>query len=98
MEQLLPYFLSISGAAIILLMAAVSWFVSAFIKDSKLAMIKNTADIAELKSKGASSYEKHDGDIRLLTRETELQIQAVNKNVDRLAGMIETVFEKAVQK
>lgn len=93
-DALIPTLITASGCVILLLISAVAFFVIMFIKDVK----QHSIDIADLRGKGTTHVQKVDGDIKLLTERTELQIQQVNKNVGELANLVKTVFEHYVNK
>lgn len=93
-HNFLPLAITCVGTVVLLLVAAVSFFVMMFIKDVK----QHSLDIAQLRGNGATQVQKIDGDMRLLTERTEMQIQQLTKNVDALASTVKTVFENIVNR
>ena len=90
--QLIPFAIACVSTVVLLLVSAVAFFVMMFIKDVK----QHTLAIAELTGRGNTHVQKVDGDIKLLTERTELQIQQLTKNVEALTANVKIVFENAV--
>ena len=94
MSELLPTIITCFGSVTLLLISSVAFFIIGVIKEVR----RNSVDLARLSVLIATHKQEYVGDIKLLTRETELQIQQVNKNVGDLTNMVKTVFEHYVNK
>ena len=97
-STLIPYLLATAGTVFGLLIVVIAFFVGMFIKESKKDIRQALADIALLKTVQSTAASKTDGDIKLLTREVDLQILAVTNMVRELTKTVQIVFEKAVNK